>query len=92
MGHTHKNTLNNNTCSACSMHLTRLCRVEVGLRHQYLQLSEGTKVPSRVAVEQVVFLIYWEVAETTVLGIQSTVEIGLHRFPQKSALIKATQE
>lgn len=33
-------------------------------------MSEGTKVPAGVAVEQVVFLIHWEVAQTPVLGVE----------------------
>lgn len=45
------------------------CRVEVCLLHEYLQTSEGTKVPAGVTVKQVVFLIHWEVAEMAVLGI-----------------------
>lgn len=40
--------------------------VEVGLLYKRLQASEGTKVPAGVAVEQVILLIDWEVAETAV--------------------------
>lgn len=42
------------------------CGVEVGLLYKRLQASEGTKVPAGVAVEQVILLIDWEVAETAV--------------------------
>ncbi len=42
------------------------CRVEICLLHEYLQMSKGTKVPAGIAVEQVVFLIHWEVAEMTI--------------------------
>lgn len=30
------------------------------------QTSEGTKVPSRVTAEQMIFLVHWEVAEVAV--------------------------
>lgn len=44
-------------------------RVEVCLLYEYLQTSEGTKVPAGVTVKQMVFLINWEMAEMAVFGI-----------------------
>lgn len=48
--------------------------VKVCLFHQYLQLPEITIVPAGVAVEQVVFLIDWEMAITTICVVDGEME------------------